>query len=295
MMQQDQTAVWLVNEGDSDVEVLRVDFQAPDAPAQFARSLRETGFGVIYHHPIDQQLIDRVYAEWEGFFASEKKYDYLFRRETQDGYFPPSVSEKAVGFEKKDLKEFFQYYTWGQFPAELSDATKQLQRQLSSLAHTLLGWIQKEMPPEIQAQLSMPLSEMIAHSEQTQLRILHYPPLEGDPQGAVRAAAHGDINLLTVLVGATTNGLQVQDIAGTWHDVPCDRDSIAVNIGDMLEMATRGYYKSTLHRVINPEGAENTSRLSMPLFLHPRPEVFLTDTCRAGDFLRQRLLAIGVL
>jgi len=97
---------------------------------------------------------------------------------------------------------------------------------------------------------------------------------------------------LTVLVGATTNGQQVQDADGLWHDVPCDRDSIAVNIGDMLEMATQGHFKSTLHRVINPE---NTSRLSIPLFLHPRPEVFLTNTCRAGDFLRQRLLAIGVL
>jgi len=277
------------------VEVLRVDYKAPDAAAQFAYSLRETGFGVLYHHPIDQLLIDEVYEEWKDFFASEKKYHYLFNRETQDGYFPPSVSEKAVGFEKKDLKEFFQYYTWGKFPAEMSDATKKLQRQLSALAQTLLAWIEDYLPGEIQTTLSMPLKEMISSSEQTQLRILHYPPLEGEPSGAVRAAAHGDINLLTVLVGATTNGLQVQDAEGVWHDVPSDRDSIAVNIGDMLEMATHGYYKSTLHRVINPVGAENTSRLSMPLFLHPRPEVFLTETCRAGDFLRQRLLAIGVL
>lgn len=278
------------------VDVLRVDYKAPDAAEVFARSLRETGFGVLYNHPINQLLIDEVYEEWKDFFASENKFNYLFNRETQDGYFPPSVSERAVGFAKKDLKEFFQYYTWGRFPSELSDATKKLQRQLAGLAQQLLIWIESQLPAEIRSELSMPLSEMISSSEQTQLRILHYPPLEGqEPRGAVRAAAHGDINLLTVLVGATTNGLQVQDAEGLWHDVPCDRDSIAVNIGDMLEMATQGHFKSTLHRVINPENAENTSRLSMPLFLHPRPEVFLTNTCRAGDFLRQRLLAIGVL
>jgi isopenicillin N synthase-like dioxygenase len=277
------------------VDVLRVDYTAPQAAEDFSRSLRETGFGVLYNHPINQSLIDEVYREWKDFFSSENKYQYLFNRETQDGYFPPSVSERAIGFAEKDLKEFFQYYTWGRFPKELSDATQRLQRQLSALAQGLLAWIEGQLPEDLRSQLSMPLQEMISSSEQTQLRILHYPPLMGDPNGAVRAAAHGDINLLTVLVGATTNGLQVQDSEGLWHDVPCDRDSIAVNIGDMLEMATRGYFKSTQHRVINPPNAENTSRLSMPLFLHPRPEVFLTNTCRAGDFLRQRLLAIGVL
>ncbi len=277
------------------MDVLRVDYQAPEASARFAHSLRETGFGVLYHHPIDQALIDVVYREWEAFFASEQKFQYLFQRETQDGYFPASVSERAVGFAQKDLKEFFQYYPWGQFPAGMSDATHRLQLQLSELAQTLLAWVEWHLPEEIRSQLSMPLKDMITDSQQTQLRILHYPPLTGHPHGAVRAAAHGDINLLTVLVGATTHGLQVQDAGGLWHDVPCDRDSIAVNIGDMLEMATRGYYRSTLHRVINPQGAENTARLSMPLFLHPRPDVLLSENCRAGDFLRQRLQAIGVL
>lgn len=280
------------------MQVLKVDYQSPEASAQFSRSLQDTGFGVLYNHPIDQQLIDKVYQEWEGFFKSnELKNRYLFERETQDGYFPQSVSEQAVGFKAKDLKEFYQIYPWGKFPAELSQSSLELYRQLSSLAETLLQWVENHLPQEIASELSMPLHKMIENSKQTMLRVLHYPPLpESSGDDAVRAAAHGDINLLTVLVGATTNGLQVQDSQGLWHEVPCDRNSIAVNIGDMLQMCTRSYYRSTIHRVVNPAGPEgNVSRLSMPFFLHPNPEVRLSEHYTAEDFLKERLTAIGVL
>ncbi|MBF2054657.1 MAG: isopenicillin N synthase family oxygenase [Candidatus Sericytochromatia bacterium] len=277
------------------MDVLKVDFQAADASERFCRSLRETGFGVLYNHPVDQQLIDEVYAEWQEFFQSDIKNKYMFDREAQDGYFPQTVSEKAVGFTHKDLKEFYQYYPWGRYPEELSDKTRQLYTQLSQLATQLLHWVEAHLPAELATALSMPLHKMIEDSPQTMLRILHYPPLpEGVPDGAVRAAAHGDINLLTVLVGATTNGLQVRDAEGLWHDVPCDRESIAVNIGDMLQMATQGYYCSTIHQVINPVGAVNAARLSMPLFLHPRPEVRLSPRYTAEEYLNERLTAIGV-
>lgn len=278
------------------MEVLKVDYAAPNAAERFAQSLRETGFGVLYNHPIDQKLIDEVYAEWQAFFLSDYKQDYLFDRAKQDGFFPQTVSEKAIGFDQKDVKEFYHVYPWGRFPQQLSSKTQELRTQLVALAHTLLNWVEEQLPAELAAQLSMPLTQMVEDSEQTLLRILHYPPLPAAlPEGAVRAAAHGDINLLTVLVGATTNGLQVQDAAGNWYEVPCDRESIAVNIGDMLQMCTQGYYRSTIHRVINPKGAENVSRLSMPLFLHPRPEVRLSERYTADSFLKERLTAIGVL
>ncbi|PKL74656.1 MAG: 2OG-Fe(II) oxygenase [Candidatus Melainabacteria bacterium HGW-Melainabacteria-1] len=280
------------------MNVLKVDYQSPGAAALFTRSLQETGFGVLYGHPIDQQLIDEVYEEWKGFFASaELKARYLFNRESQDGYFPQSVSETAIGFSAKDLKEFYQIYPWGKFPAELSQRSLTLYSQLSDLAHTLLQWVEDHLPEQIAAQLACPLSDMITGSEQTMLRILHYPPMPNSETGdAVRAAAHGDINLLTVLIGATTTGLQVQDATGTWHNVPCDRDCIAVNIGDMLQLATQGFYRSTIHRVVNPSGpAGKLARLSMPLFLHPRPDVKLSEHYTAESFLKERLHAIGVL
>lgn len=278
------------------MNVLKVDYTADNASAEFARSLRETGFGVLYNHPIDQKLIDEVYEDWRKFFADEAlKEKYMRDPQKQDGYFPPSISETAVGAKHKDLKEFYHIYPDGRFPEELSQKSLEMYRQLSELAKTLLVWIEEHLPQDIAQSLSMPLTQMIEDSPQTLLRIIHYPPLSEDiPAGAVRAAAHGDINLLTALVGATTSGLQVQDTEGNWHDVPCDRESIAVNIGDMLQKCTDGYYKSTIHRVVNPDANDRSARLSMPLFLHPRPEVVLKPGLTADAYLNERLTAIGV-
>jgi isopenicillin N synthase-like dioxygenase len=278
------------------VEVLKVDFSEKNAAEMFTHSLKETGFGSLYNHPIDQTLIDDVYAEWTAFFASDYKNNYVFNRNTQDGFFPQAISETAKGYSDKDIKEFFHYYPWGIYPKELSNKTKELYKQMNQMAVTLLQWIQDYSPASVIEQLSMPLSKMIENSQSTLLRVIHYPPFAGgEPEGAVRAAAHGDINLLTVLVGATTSGLQVQDVQGDWHDVPCDKNSIAVNIGDMLEKCTNGAYHSTLHRVINPQGSQNISRLSMPLFLHPRPEIVLSEQYTAGSFLQERLEELGVV
>ena len=278
------------------MNVLKVDYTADNAPAEFARSLRETGFGVLYNHPVDQKLIDEVYADWKKFFADDAlKEKYMRDPQKQDGYFPPSISEVAVGAKHKDLKEFYHIYPDGRFPEEHRKKSLEMYRQLSELAQTLLKWIEAHLPQEIAEKLSMPLGKMIENSPQTLLRVIHYPPMGEDvPAGAVRAAAHGDINLLTALVGATTSGLQVKDAEGNWHDVPCDRESIAVNIGDMLQKCTDGYYQSTIHRVVNPEANDRSARLSMPLFLHPRPEVVLKPGLTADEYLNARLTAIGV-
>lgn len=277
------------------MNVLKVDYKAENAPEMFTRSLKETGFAVLYNHVIPQQLIDELYQAWMDFFASDDKNNYLFHRATHDGFFPMHVSETAKGYSAKDIKEYFHYYPWGQCPPALAEKTQQIYIQLNEMAVTLLQWIQDYSPPAIIEKLSMPLSQMIEDSRLTLLRILHYPPLTGsESDDAVRAAAHGDINLLTVLVGATAPGLQVQDVHGHWHDVPCGKDTITVNIADMLEMCTEGAYQSTIHRVINPKNSENISRLSMPLFLHARPEVVLSEKHTAGSFRKERLTELGV-
>lgn len=276
------------------MNVLRVDATAANAPQQFAESLKNTGFAVLTNHGISKQLIEDTYQEWQNFFSSDNKNSFHFNRETQDGYFPQTISEKAVGAPAKDIKEFFQYYPWGQFPQAMSSKTQKLYNELQKLAATLLDWIQASLPKSIESTLSMPLSKMIENTHKTMLRILHYPPLSGnEPEHAVRAAAHGDINLITLLVGATASGLQVLDSDNQWHDVPTDKESIAVNIGDMLEMCCQGYFCSTTHRVINPD-CTNESRLSMPLFLHPRSDVLLKENFTADQYLKERLVELGV-
>jgi isopenicillin N synthase-like dioxygenase len=106
----------------------------------------------------------------------------------------------------------------------------------------------------------------------------------------VRAAAHGDINLLTMLPAATEPGLQVLGQDGAWHDVPCDFGLLIVNIGDMLEEASGHYYPSTVHRVLNPTGeAASKSRISLPLFLHPRREIVLSERYTVGSYFDERM------
>jgi isopenicillin N synthase-like dioxygenase len=114
--------------------------------------------------------------------------------------------------------------------------------------------------------------------------------------GAIRAAAHEDINLITVLPAANEPGLQVKNKQGEWMDVPSDFGNIIINIGDMLQEASGGYFPSTSHRVINPEGTDKTkSRISLPLFLHPNPEVVLSERHTADSYLMERLRELGVI
>jgi isopenicillin N synthase-like dioxygenase len=276
--------------------VKTVDFRAGDAPAQFLASLRETGFAVLNHHPLPMSLVSDIYAEWGSFFNGTDKQNYVFDRQKQDGWFSPEVSETAKGHTQRDLKEFYHVFTWGRIPDYLRQDALDYHAQATGLAQTLLGWIETGLPAEIAGALSEPLSQMIADSPYTLLRVLRYPPLTGDePAGAVRAAEHEDINLITILPAASAPGLEVRDRNGTWHEVPCEPGAVVVNVGDMLQEATAGWLPSTPHRVANPTGDDaKQSRISLPLFLHPRGEVVLSARHTAGSYLDERLRELGV-
>lgn len=277
------------------MKVLKADFKSKDAANTFVSSCRDTGFGAITNHPIQKQLIDDVYSEWKDFFASESKFDYLYNKQTQAGYFP-MLSENAKGFKQKDLKEFFHVYPNQVFPKTLSDKTIQLRDQLYSLGRTLLQWLDDLSPDDIKNNFSMPLAKMADGSPKNLFRIIHYPPIQDDIEpGAIRAAAHEDINLITLLPASTAMGLQVKDKEGNWYNVPGDYGDIVVNVGDMLQMASQGFYKSTTHQVINPEGSEaRKARFSMPLFVHPHSDVRLSEKHTAGSYLQERLEEIGL-
>ncbi|HCM1314051.1 TPA: isopenicillin N synthase family oxygenase [Vibrio parahaemolyticus] len=274
-----------------------VDYLADDAAQQFVASLRETGFGVLKNHPIPQELVESIYKNWHEFFCSEEKNDFQFNVETQDGYFPPSVSEVAKGHKVKDIKEYFHVYPWGQIPEPLKAEILEYYERANAFAQELLGWVEEYAPKDVQEKFSIALSEMINNSDKTLLRVLHYPPMTGEEEpGAIRAAAHEDINLLTVLPAANEPGLQVMSKDGEWIDVPCDFGNLIINIGDMLQEASDGYFPSTTHRVINPTGArQEKSRISLPLFLHPKPDTVLSERYTAHSYLMERLRELGVI
>ena len=279
------------------MQLVAIDYNDPNAAELFTKSLRDTGFGVLKNHPLQKSWVSSIYKNWQGFFDSEAKEKFTYNVDKQDGFFPTTVSETAKGFKVKDIKEYFHYYPWGQCPEELHEEIQNYYSNAIDLASELLSWVEKYSPADVAKHYSQPLSDMIKDSDQTLLRVLHYPPFEGNEEpDAIRAAAHEDINLLTVLPAANEPGLQVQLSNGEWLDVPCDFGTLIVNIGDMLQEASQGYFPSTTHRVINPAGVDlKKSRISLPLFLHPRPDVVLSDKHTADSYLKERLRELGVI
>ena len=275
------------------MKVETVDYKAADAAETLARSLRDTGFAVLANHPITPDRIEAIYGAWGGFFAGEEKFDFAVQPPAHDGYFA-FRSENAKDSPVKDLKEFFHVYPGCRLPGDIEALTRQIYADLDTLGRELLGWIQAQAPAEVTDALSMPLDAMMEDSDQSLLRILHYPPVESAEPGAIRAAAHEDINLITLLLSGSKPGLQAMDADGNWHDVACDPGMITINNGDMLAMATGNYFPSTTHRVTNPDAGQNVSRYSMPMFLHPRPNVPLRPDMTADQYLQQRLREIGL-
>jgi len=275
------------------MQVETVDYKDPDAGRALHHSLRDTGFAVLANHPITADRISSIYEGWGNFFASDDKFAFAVQPPRHDGYFA-FRSENAKDSTVKDLKEFFHVYPGAPLPDALASMTKAIYEDLQSLGLELLSWIQRETPEQIAKTFTMPLDAMMVDSEQSLLRILHYPPVEDAEPGAIRAAAHEDINLITLLLSGSKPGLQALDSANNWHDISCDSGMITVNCGDMLAMASDNYYPSTTHRVINPDAKQNQSRYSMPMFLHPRPEVLLKPGVTADDYLQERLKEIGL-
>jgi isopenicillin N synthase-like dioxygenase len=273
------------------MDVAVVDFTSPTAPQDFTRSLRETGFAVLTNHPLEWSVVETIYREWAELFDSPAVNNYLVDETGQHGYFPPKASETAKGATVPDLKEFFHVYGDTVYPAEVSDAALQYRQVAIDLAITLLGWIEANTAPDVAERFSQPLNTMMDGSTRSLLRILRYPPLTGDEDPeAVRAAAHEDINLLTVLPAADEPGLELLRSDGTWFPVPCDPGSLAINGGEMLDLASGGYFPATTHRVVNPIGEAATKpRMSLPMFLHPGNDVVLAHGRTASSFLAERI------
>ena len=276
-------------------ELPQLSYVAPNFADAFVDSLRQYGFAAIVDHPLDNRRVERIYRDWLAFFASDDVRAFTMDPQRQDGYFSLQLAEHAKGFRDRDFKEYFQFYRWGRCPETLRTDLEAHFSAAVMLGATLLGYIAHSLPASISAGLTEPLGDMIVDSQQTMLRVLHYPPIpEGQP--VFRAAPHEDINLLTLLPAADGPGLELQLPNGEWVSVPQQPGQLIVNIGDMLQEATSGYLPSTTHRVGTPVAShQSVSRMSLPLFLHPRPDVVLSERYSAEQYLRQRLNELGVI
>ncbi|MFK7915930.1 MAG: 2OG-Fe(II) oxygenase family protein, partial [Pseudomonadales bacterium] len=209
-----------------------------------------------------------------------------------------SVSETAVGAVQRDLKEFFQMGPDTVLPEPLASLVAEYRSHSWALGLALLDSLEQSLQSVSEGTLAegaQGLSGRLSE-QQSLLRVVHYPPLDADAGGATRAAAHEDINLLTILPVAQEPGLQVRDQGGNWHPVHGSSGHLIVNAGDMLAEATGGFIRSTSHRVVNPTdpAARARSRIAAPYFLAPEPDTVLSNRYTAGAYLEERLALIGL-
>ena len=288
---------------------------------QLGSAFHDTGFVGVINHGIPKALIDEYYDASKSFFKLEegtkKQYEVLGMA-GQRGY-TSFGKEHAKQSTVADLKEFFQlgqevpetHAAFAKTPKNphvaetpgFSDKGKELYQGFQRAGTNLLRAIALYLGLDEHY-----FDQQIEYGNSI-LRAIYYPPITNEPASAIRAEQHEDINLITLLVGASAGGLQLLTAQGEWVDVVPGEDEIVVNVGDMLQRLTNNYLKSTTHRVVNPPREEwHTDRLSIPFFLHPVAEMSLDalpstvtaerpkayDPITAGDYLDERLREIGL-
>lgn len=277
--------------------------------------LRQFGFIILNDHTLDEDLLAHAYELSEKLFSlpENKKKSYISPSGAGQRGYTPFGTEHAKDSAYADLKEFWHIgrefahdlnsYPPNIWPEELHDFKPVFVKIYETLDHIGRILLQALTQP---LQLELNYFDKIVNRGNSILRLLHYPPIppNTDPN-CVRAAAHEDINLITLLVSASSSGLELKDHDGHWIPIETSAHNIIVDSGDMLARITNDIIPATTHRVVNPKGP-NTSRYSMPFFLHPNNEALLSclPSCRgekekyapilAGDFLQQRLKEIGL-
>lgn len=288
------------------------------------KAFNETGFVTIANHGLSKELIEKLYKTVQHFFSlpSDIKDKYEFPEYAGQRGYTSSGKETAKGAKTPDLKEFWQRgqtirdeeYSKKDFPDnptvdELPDfdqITGEVYRKLEDTGRQLLKAI------ALYLDLQEDYFEPHVFNGNSILRAIHYFPIENPevlPADAVRAGAHEDINLITLLIGASADGLEVLTNDGNWLPIKAKGEDIVVNVGDMLQRLTNNKLKSTTHRVVNPpKELMKTSRFSVPFFLHPKPNMNLAslESCisasypkiyedyTAGQYLDERLREIGL-
>ena len=290
--------------------------------AEIGKAYEEIGFVALKGHFLDDELVDRLYSEVKKFFSLPV--------DVKRGYEIPGIGgqrgyvsfgkESAKGKKEGDLKEFWHF---GQYVEDDQERKKEYPdnvtvnelpefNKVGKEAYQMLEKTAKYVLRALALHLDLEETyfDNYIHNGNSILRPIHYPPILDEPNNAVRAAAHGDINLITLLMGAQGRGLQVQRHDGEWIDAIVEPDELMIYVGDMLSRHTNNKLKSTIHRVVNPpRELWGTSRYSIPFFMHPISEMKLDvlescideenpkrfDDITAGTFLNERLVELGLI
>ena len=289
---------------------------------EIGSAFENIGFVALKGHFLDDQLVDELYSEIRKFFALpvETKHNYEIPGIGGQRGYVSFGKEHAKGRKEGDLKEFWHF---GQYVDKDSKYASEYPENVEVKELPRFNVVGKEAYQMLEKTgvyvlralaLHLGLDEFYfdqyAKEGNSILRPIHYPPITSEPENAIRAAAHGDINLITLLMGAQGKGLQVQNHDGEWIDAIAADDELVINVGDMLSRHTNNKLKSTIHQVVNPpRELWGTSRFSIPFFMHPVSDMSLNclpecidenhpklyDDITAGDFLYERLVDLGLI
>ena len=289
---------------------------------EIGKAYSDIGFVALKGHFLDDRLVDELYSEVRNFFSlpveTKSKYE-IPGIGGQRGYVSFG-KEHAKGRSAGDLKEFWHF---GQYVSEGSKYAGEYPDNVEVTELPKFNEVGKEAYQMLEKTgvyvlralaLYLGLDEFYFDNYikdgNSILRPIHYPPITDEPKDAVRAAAHGDINLITLLMGAQGKGLQVQNHNGDWIDAMAEPDELMINVGDMLSRHTNNKLKSTIHQVVNPpRELWGTSRYSIPFFMHPVSDMRLDvledcidennpkryEDISAGEFLHERLVDLGLI
>jgi len=298
----------------------------PHRKKEFVQSIgknfQEIGFCAVKGHLLSDELVERLYKQIKLFFdlPYEVKTKYEFPQYSGQRGYVSFGKESAKGSKHGDLKEYWHFGQYieeeekdkyNYFPnihvdelPEFNKVGKEVYSTLEKTAKYILRAL------ALYLNIEENYFDQYIKNGNSILRPIHYPAILDNPKEAVRASAHGDINLITLLMGAHGKGLQVQHSNGEWIDAMASKDELMINIGDMLSRHTNNLLKSTVHRVVNPDRELlKKSRYSIPFFMHPVSEMKLNvlesciceeypksfDDITAGEFLNERLVELGLL
>tara|TARA_R110000744_G_scaffold255690_2_gene371155 strand:+ start:439 stop:1389 length:951 start_codon:yes stop_codon:yes gene_type:complete len=289
---------------------------------EIGKAFEDIGFVALSGHFLSDELVDSLYAEIKKFFSLPEEIKDGYQIEGiggQRGY-TSFGKEHAKGRKEGDLKEFWHF---GQYVEDDPELKKEYPDNVIVKELPKFNQVGKETYKMLEKTAKYVLRALALHLKLDEfyfdnfikngnsiLRPIHYPPITSEPKNAVRAAAHGDINLITLLMGAHGKGLQVKNHDGEWVDAIAKPDQLMINVGDMLSRLTNNKLLSTIHQVVNPpKELWGTSRYSVPFFMHPVSEMPLNclENCideehpklytdiTAGEFLHERLIELGLI
>ena len=289
---------------------------------QIGAAFEGIGFVALSGHFLSDGLVDKLYGEIKKFFQLPQTAKDRYAIEGLGGQrgYTSFGKEHAKGKKEGDLKEFWHFGQYveddpkleSEYPSnvvveelpEFNRVGKEAYRMLEKTAQYVLRAL------ALHLDLEETYFDRHIKNGNSILRPIHYPPIVSEPKNAVRAAAHGDINLITLLMGAHGKGLQVRNHQGQWVDAIARPDQLMINVGDMLSRLTNNRLKSTIHQVVNPpKELWGNSRYSIPFFMHPVSEMPLNclgncidaghpkgfEDITAGEFLHERLIELGLV